>query len=83
MTWMMRPRPPRSTAALIETMAPLAKARHASARLRSALVLLRSANAALDADTGMPQIRRRMIAVIDELDALENFLSSIALDRPN
>jgi hypothetical protein len=72
-----------TTATLIRTLAPLAKARHASDRLRSALVLVRSATAAIDADSGMPQIRRRLIGVIDELEAIENFVTSIAIARPD
>jgi hypothetical protein len=75
-TWMRTP--PRSARALIAEMTPLAKVRHAGFRLGSALVLVRSASAAIDTDSGMPQIRRRMTAVIDELEALENFLTSIA-----
>lgn len=59
-------------------MAPAAKAEHATYRLHAALILVRSANLALDGNSGMPQIRRRMEAVIDELEALENFLGSIA-----
>lgn len=74
-TWM---RPPRSTPDAIAVMAPVAKCLHAADRLRSALVLTRSAMSAIDADSGMPQVRRRLRSVIDELEALENFLGSIA-----
>lgn len=71
-------KPPRSTPDVIASMSALQKYQHASDRLRSALVLARSAACALEE---VPMMRRRMIGVLDELEAIEHFVASIAFTR--
>ena len=57
---------------------PLHKVSAIAMRIEAALVLVRAGRRKIDADLEMPQIRRRLECVEDELEALHHFLICIA-----